>query len=103
EELVDQIRLIRRECGAPGHIHWDIKALSSNRSVAAVLQRQTYSEPALAPPSPWLANAPMAKPLITIRHGDKRGQLRIQWSAGGSARPRLWLLQTFSGTQWKTE
>ena len=103
QELVDQIRLTRRESGAPGHIHWDIKALASNRSAAAVLQRQTYLEPALAPPSPWLGNAPMAKPRITVSQGDKRGPLRIQWSAGGSVRPRLWLLQTLSGTQWKSE
>ena len=102
-ELVDQIRLTRQQNGSPGHVHWDIKALFSNRTLAAVLQREVYSEPALAPSCPWLGETHPATPKLNVVKGATQRQVRIQWEPGGNEVPRLWLLQTRSGGVWKIE
>ncbi len=103
QEIVDQIRLTRRQAGADGHIHWDMMSLRRNGALASALAREVYLQPALVPASPWLGNAPEARPELTAHGGGKEHPLKVNWLPGDAERPWLWVLQTRRGNEWKTE
>jgi hypothetical protein len=103
QEIVNQIRLTRRQPGAAGHIHYHIRSLMRNSTFAELLERQVYQEPALMPPTPWLGGAQPAKPALTTSNGESGSHLEIRWTPGGSERPWLWLLQTRTAGVWNTE
>ena len=104
QEIVNQIRLARRQSGALGHIHYHIKSLMRNAAFAELLERQVYQQPALMPPTPWLGSAQPAKPALTISNGEAGSHLEIHWApSSGSGNAWLWLLQTRSGGRWTGE
>lgn len=101
EEIVNQVRLTRRQPGASGHIHWDMKkGLMSGNGVGETLSRGVYSEPALVPASPWLSRTTPGAPKLSVRLSENR--LRATWRSGGG-KAWLWLLQTRVGGAWTTE
>ena len=115
QEMVNQIRLTRQQSGVSGHIHWDMKTLKRNSSLAAGLQHAVYSQPALVPASPWLGGARPDSPKLSIERGAwsaEKGQmpaaetvspLRVRWEASGTEKTWLWVLQTRTGGTWITE
>jgi uncharacterized lipoprotein YddW (UPF0748 family) len=103
QEIVNQIRLTRRQTGAAGHIHWHVKSLIRNSAFAEVLERQVYQQPVLVPPTSWLGTVQPPKPTLTISNGEAGSQLGIRWTSGGPERPWLWLLQTRNAGEWRTE
>jgi uncharacterized lipoprotein YddW (UPF0748 family) len=103
QEIVNQIRLTRKQPGANGHIHWSMKSLMRNSAFDAVLEQEVYAQPALMPALPWLSRTRPAKPGLTVSSGDSGSQLEIRWTPGGSDKPWVWLLQTRTSGEWKKE
>ena len=103
QEIVNQIRLTRDQRGVSGHIHWNMKSLMRNAAFDEVLERQVYQQPALMPLSPWLGKAHPGKPKLTVATDKPSSQLAIRWTASGSGKAWLWLLQTRTGGEWTRE
>lgn len=103
EEIVNQIRLTRKQPGANGHIHWNMKSLMRNGALDAALEREVYGQPSLIPASPWLGNARLPKPTLSVVTGERAAQLKISWTSDEAGAARLWLLQTRTGSEWTTE
>lgn len=102
QEIINQIRLTRKQGGVNGHVHWNMKSLMRNQGLDDALETQVYAQPALIPASPWLGNSQPAKPALTVAEASP-AKLRVTWSAGGAARPSLWLVQARNGREWRTE
>jgi uncharacterized lipoprotein YddW (UPF0748 family) len=100
DEIVEQIRLTRKQPGIGGHVHWSMKSLMRNEALAAALDRKAYANPALVPALPWLNSRPPGKPGLTVRLGS--GPARANWSIGPDERVWLWAVQTRSHGQWVT-
>jgi hypothetical protein len=101
-EIVNQVRLTRKQKEADGEIYWNMSTLMQNNVLASLLESDVNAEPALVPASPWLGVATLGKPTLSVSDGDA-GRVQLTWSAGLGAKPWFWLLQTRSGTQWKTD
>jgi hypothetical protein len=63
------------------------------------LEKEVYQQPALMPLSPWLGHTQPSKPKLRLTTSPKG----VSWSASGSGKPWLWLLQTKAGGEWTTE
>jgi uncharacterized lipoprotein YddW (UPF0748 family) len=89
-EIARQIALTRAGGKqAPGAVHWEMKSLWQDRGgIGALLREQTYRDPALVPPSPWLGKEPPAPPRV-----ERRGA-ELAWKAAGDVPARWWAVQT---------
>jgi len=103
QEIVSQIHLTRKQHGAGGHIHWNMKSLMRNSALDEALIREAYQEPALVPPSLWLGRAQPGKPQITPDTAQRAGSLALSWAPSGQGRAWLWLVQTRTGGTWTTQ
>ena len=101
-EIVNQVRVTRKQHGATGNVHWSIKALMRNTlGVTDALRGEVYQQPSLVPPSPWLDSTRPALPKVEI---VRTGQgLKLSWEASGPEVIGRWVLQTKSGSNWTTE
>ena len=99
EEIVNQIRLTRKQAGTAGHAHWNMKALMRNPALDSALERAVYSEPAILPAASWLDRAAPAKPQLAIN--SPNGSLKLSWTQGGEP-ISTFILQTRSGEKWTT-
>ncbi len=97
EEILNQIRITRKQPGASGHIHWNMSSLMGSSRLAEALSRDLYAQPALIPPAPWLDRTPPGKPKLTVNAAASR----ISWESSGSKPVALWLLQTREGSRWQ--
>ena len=104
EEVLNQIALARKEPGVTGHVHWNISALMTNRGgLANALAKQTYSQPALVPASPWLDGKPPGPPKALATRSRGSDELRVAWSAAGTESVWLWVVQSRLNGNWTTE
>ena len=103
EEIVSQIRIVRKQKDADGEIFWDIGSLLRNSGLAGTLELEIYAEPALVPASPWLGNAGLGKPALSVSGADLADRAQVTWSVGTGSQPWLWLLQTRTAGAWKNE
>lgn len=98
-ELVDEINVTRAQKGATGNVFFSMKSLQHNRKVIDAL-KSVYTEPALAPASPWLAKSAPEKPRVAWKgDGDKRS---LQIEAAGPA-IRLLVVRSLTGGKWTTQ
>jgi len=103
-EILNQIRLTRKDSGAGGHLHWRMATLMQNSALDEVLRRQTYSQPALVPAMPWLSRTALAdKPKLSVSHNEKGTRVIIGWSPSGLEKPSVWVLQTRTRGDWSTQ
>ncbi len=103
QEIVNQIRLARRQPGAAGHIHYHMKSLMRDAAFAELLEREVYHQPALMPPTPWLGPAQPVKPVLASSNGSSGSWSAIRWMPGSPDRPWLWLVQTRTAGTWTTD
>jgi uncharacterized lipoprotein YddW (UPF0748 family) len=102
EEILNQIKLTRRQSGVSGHVHWNMTALSRNHLLTGNLSKDLYAEPALIPATPWLRSVPPAKPdLYAIGKGS--GSVRVTWNVASGETVWLWLLQVRKGEKWSSK
>ncbi len=101
-EIVDQVELVRRDAEATGTIHFSMKALLERySSLGGQLAAGPYAEPALVPPSPWLAAAPPAAPRLSLtRRGDAVDAIMLP---GDGERVRQWVVRARRGGRWSWE
>ncbi|MDB6123432.1 MAG: hypothetical protein JWQ71_2425 [Pedosphaera sp.] len=99
EEIENQIKIARQLCsGTAGHVHWSFKSLMPSRGeMGNILESGLYSEPAIIPASPWLANKAPGKPKLTVAKEGK-----VTWQGSASDKISVWVLQTKSGDKWQT-
>jgi len=102
QEIVNQIRLSRKQTGVDGDIFWNMKSLMRNQSLDDALEAQVYSQPALVPASPWLGSNRLPKPMLTVAEAGQ-SKLRVTWTSGSATKPSLWLVQARNGREWRTE
>jgi uncharacterized lipoprotein YddW (UPF0748 family) len=102
-EIVNQIRLARRQDGASGHILWNMTSLMRNTALDEILQREAYQQPALMPPAPWLGRSRPGKPTVTVSSSESGSRPEARWGPADSGRVWLWLVQTRVGGEWTTE
>ncbi len=101
EEIINQIRITRKQSGVAGHLHWNMKSLMHNETFDAALLRDLYSQPALPVAYPWLDAAGPGKPELTVHEAG--GRLTLNWRPPNQEKVWLWVLQTQTGKDWKTE
>lgn len=98
EEIVNQIRITRKQPGASGHLHWNMSSLMGSSRLADALAKESYAQPALIPAAPWLDRTAPGKPGLRIN----AAATRVSWESSGSEPAALWLLQTRDGSRWNT-
>ncbi len=103
DEIVRQIQITRRQPGATGHIHWNMRSLMNSASLDTALERNVYLQSALVPASPWLGSAAPEKPVAFISGVGSETNLRLTWHEGGTKPVWLWVLQTRTGGEWETD
>jgi uncharacterized lipoprotein YddW (UPF0748 family) len=92
QEVLNQIGVVRERSAtqplAAGHLHFSMVALAANRDgIADRLREGPYAQPALPPATPWLAEAPPARPEVTLTPLDQAGTVRIRWEAPAGSPP----------------
>jgi uncharacterized lipoprotein YddW (UPF0748 family) len=103
EEILNQVRMTRRQPGASGNVFWNMSSLAKNPDgLGDALLRELYFQPALVPAFPWLDARPPAKPKV-LSVPSEAGEVRIVWEADGPEPVWLWIVQTRSGGEWRTE
>jgi len=103
EEILNQVRLTRKQPGATGNVFWSFKSFLGNRgNIVEALSREVYSQPALVPASSWLDNTPPGIPRLTVAN-EASGRVKISWHASTAEPVWLWMLQTKAGNEWRLE
>jgi uncharacterized lipoprotein YddW (UPF0748 family) len=93
EEIVEQVKVTRRQEGATGNIHFSMKALMRNAGGVADALKAVYAEPALVPASPWLSQ-------------DRPQRPKVEWTSTGlEIQPgkdpvRLYVVRTQADGKW---
>jgi uncharacterized lipoprotein YddW (UPF0748 family) len=100
-EITAQIELTRKLTRAPGHIHWSQSALMKNAGLRQALEREAYRQPALIPRFTWLDTSAPARPAASVVATASAAQLN--WSATGTEKPWLWVVQAKQFGDWKTQ
>ena len=103
DEIVNQIRLTRKQPATDGHIHWNMRSLMHNAAFDEALERDVYSQPALVPASPWLGDARLKKPVLRAGPGASAADPVFNWSLADGEKPWLWVLQMRISGGWHTE
>ena len=103
DEILNQIRLERKQTGASGQIHWRMSVLMRNTALASALERSVYFQPALMPAFTWLGGAAPAKPKFHAGTDEKGARLIFRWNADEPQKPWLWVLQTRTRGDWTTQ
>jgi hypothetical protein len=100
-EILDQIRLTRRDPGAGGNVHFSMRALMENRrGLADSLEAGPYAEPALSPAMPWLGSkAPPPPAAAIVPYGSSA---RLELAPADGATPSRWLIRTLVDGTWTT-
>ncbi|MEM7387929.1 MAG: hypothetical protein AAF514_23590, partial [Verrucomicrobiota bacterium] len=100
-EILNQIALTWKTLGrfGHGHSHWSISALRQNRGGVTTGLKNLYREKAVVPASPWLGKSPPPPPRANLTL-DRSG-VTLRWEA--AAATRRWVLQTKTGSQWRTD
>jgi uncharacterized lipoprotein YddW (UPF0748 family) len=101
EEILNQIRLTRRQPGASGDVHWNMKSLMRNENLAQALKREVYAQPAISPALTWVSDdtAPAELRLSITSRGSST---RANWSTEKKEDVWLWVLQFRSKNEWST-
>jgi hypothetical protein len=102
-EIVYQIKSTHGILGASGNIHFSMKPLMENRGgISDLLSQKSYINPALIPASPWLNKIPPTKPILDIQKNTVTNINQLSWKPTGKQPVSLWVVQTKTGNDWKT-
>jgi uncharacterized lipoprotein YddW (UPF0748 family) len=99
-EIVDQVQATR-EMGAGGNVHFSMRALMHNAGGITDALRKLYSQPALVPASPWLAEGGPKKPHIRPSGDKSGGRMGFLWGPGGNGDTLRWVcVYSLNGGTW---
>jgi uncharacterized lipoprotein YddW (UPF0748 family) len=103
KEIIYQIKNTQGHAGSDGNVHFSMKPLMQNRGgIADLLPKDVYNHPALVPSSPWLDKTPPEKPDLSIVNASA-SKILLKWQPTGKQQVWLWVVQTKTGDDWKTE
>jgi uncharacterized lipoprotein YddW (UPF0748 family) len=103
KEIIYQIKTTQGQVGSDGNVHFSMKPLMQNRGgISDLLPKDVYNHPALVPSSPWLDNTPPEKPDLSIVNASAN-KILLKWQPTGKQQVWLWVVQTKTGNDWKTE
>jgi len=101
EEIINQVRLTRRQAGATGHVHWNMRSLMKNEDLAQTLKTEVYAQPAISPAMTWLNHETgPAETRLSITSAG--GGITASWGSGTKEQVWLWVLQLRSKSEWST-
>jgi uncharacterized lipoprotein YddW (UPF0748 family) len=100
EEILNQIRLTRRQTGTSGHVLWNMKSLMRNNALVEALKRGVYEQPAIFPSSPWVNHPSPGEPRLNIKQVS--GSTKVSWESPKDDDARLWVLQLRNKNEWTT-
>ena len=98
-EVVTQVRVTRLEPGASGNVHFSMKAFDVSPALSTSLTRDVYTDVALVPSSPWLADSAPPAPRITTKRSGGGWELRLTSGPGSVA--RLWTVRWRGEGEWQ--
>lgn len=99
DEISRQIDAIRTQTSNGGGIHYHLRNLLENTSLARTVAAK-YAQPALPPAVPWLATAPPTKPQLNATTLANNG-MALGWQKNDAA--RWWLFQVCVQGNWTTQ
>jgi uncharacterized lipoprotein YddW (UPF0748 family) len=100
-EILEQVRLTRRQEGATGNVHFSFKALQRSQALADGL-KELYAVRAIPPASPWLDGSAPAPPALELEVEPDGLSVTARWKPGDGEQPFLWALYTRPAGQWRT-
>lgn len=120
-EVLEQLRLTRRDPGAGGNVHFSMKTLLNNvRGLADSLSADLYAERALVPATPWLDATVPPAPRALLADGarprdrgrgsggsagggaDRAAELTVELTPGEGDTPWLWVVRAQGAEGWST-
>jgi uncharacterized lipoprotein YddW (UPF0748 family) len=117
-EVLEQVRLTRRDPGASGNVHFSMRTLLENvGGLADSLERDVYADRALVPASPWLDPTVPATPTASVADGPRRRRERgpaeprartaeqevaVEFAPGAGPTPFLWVVRAKGASGWTT-
>jgi uncharacterized lipoprotein YddW (UPF0748 family) len=100
QEIAAQLQATRARRGATGNIHYNMRALATDRGgLATLLRMGPYREPALVPPSPWLGEQIPPAPAATAARGGRPGEVVLTLQAPQAF---LFVVHLQEGAGWRT-
>jgi uncharacterized lipoprotein YddW (UPF0748 family) len=97
-EIPRQIQITRQK-GDPGAVHYHLRSLLDNPSLAAAVRAQ-YALPALVPATPWINSTAAPPSKLSVYLGEKSAH--VEWQGGPARTTGWWLLQTRANGAWTT-
>jgi uncharacterized lipoprotein YddW (UPF0748 family) len=99
-ELLEQIRVSRRQPGSTGNVHFSMVSFLRNQAgMNDALVAGPYATPALPPASPWLGIAPPAPPVVRAAVSDRVPVVMLATSTRQA--PWQWLVRFRRGAVWE--
>ena len=88
-EVFDQVQETRQQLGpSSGNVHFPMNAfVHDTDSLMERLEAGPYAEPALVPPSPWLASGEVGTPAVRATGGPGGVELRVEPAVPGTPHP----------------
>ncbi|MEO7521620.1 MAG: family 10 glycosylhydrolase [Gemmatimonas sp.] len=100
-ELLEQIRVSRRQTGSTGNVHFSMVSFLKNQAgMNDALVAGPYALPALPPASPWLAVAPPPRPVVRVSAGETGPVIVL--SSEGRETPWQWLVRFRTASGWQS-
>jgi uncharacterized lipoprotein YddW (UPF0748 family) len=102
-EILQQIRLTRRQGSASGNLLWNISSLLRNQNALAdTLAHAIYTQPALVPAFPWLAAGTPRKPQLRLDTDSPTEPPKVTWTLSTNKPVRFWLCQARIKGRWSS-
>jgi uncharacterized lipoprotein YddW (UPF0748 family) len=99
-QIIRQIKIIRKQPGSDGEIHFSMKALMNNAGhIDDKLKKGVYAQPALIPATWWL---PHKRPFQPVASFHRKGKDLVFKLVGQNEKnPWLWVVKVKHGNHWE--
>lgn len=102
EEIVNQVKVTRKQPGASGNIHFSMKPLMQNRSnLVDELASEVYQHQALVPEMTWEPTRAPGTPTLSVRKSGSN--VEVSWKASAAGDVWQWALQKRVNGEWILE
>lgn len=102
-EIIEQIRIVRKTPDVSGHIHWNASSLMQNKDMIVDRLLEIYREPALIPKYSWLEHSSPSPPKVYVSSTAKNQNLIIHIEPRSREKPFIWLIQVKIKTTWNSK
>lgn len=104
QEILNQVRLLRRQPAADGMLFWNFSSLRSNvGGIAGVLTNSVFHNPRWCRRSSPAHPSDQVPPELEFELNAQATRLSLKWSAPTNQPARRYVLQSRYGRGWRTE